>query len=129
MKEYNNNMAPELAAMCVKIADGKFAENVCCINVTGKTTVADYFVICTVNSEPQLRALAAQLEKDLKETYGLFNKCRDSRSASGWMLLDFGDVLVHVMTPEMRDRYSLENLWGGSPDEKTVQKMVELSER
>ncbi len=112
MAEYDNSKAGELADFCVKIAEDKFAEDVCKLQVTGKTTIADYFILCTVNSEPQLRAVASQLERAVRETYGLRNMSGNSPDNGGWLLIDFGDVLIHVMTPEMRSRYSLENLWG-----------------
>lgn len=129
MTEYDNTKAGELADFCVKIAEEKFAEDVCKLHVTGKTTIADYFVICTVNSEPQLRALCSHLERAVRETYHLRNLSHDAQPTSGWLLQDFGDVLVHVMTPEMRDRYCLESLWGGSPDENAVKQIEKMSER
>ena len=103
----------ELAGFCVKCAEDKLAENVVSIEIGKISSVADFIVIATANSEPQLRALVGFMEREVLEKLGRKTLHRPEVSASecGWALLDFGTVIVHIMTPETRERYNLEALW------------------
>ncbi|MBQ7206529.1 MAG: nicotinate (nicotinamide) nucleotide adenylyltransferase [Lentisphaeria bacterium] len=106
----------ELARFCVKCAEEKLAENVVSLPVGKVSSIADFIVIATVNSEPQLRALAGFTEREMLEKLGKKTLHRPEISADGcgWALLDFGTVIFHIMTPETRARYDLETLWGKS---------------
>ncbi len=129
MSEYNNSMVDELASFCVEVAEAKFAENICKIKVTGRSSIADYFIVCTVNSEPQLRAVHSAVEREVRERYHLRNLSLSNLTNGGWVLVDFGDVLVHVMTPEMRDRYCLESLWGDDVADDAVKQIDSFADR
>lgn len=76
--------------------------------------VIGYFVICTGTSAPQVKMLAEEIEGALK-TAGLPTIGREGVSEAKWILLDFADVVVHVMQPEQREFYRLEKLWGEAP--------------
>ena len=76
------------------------------------TSIADFFVIATANSEPQLRAVSDFIERRARERFGVHTSSNAENCEGGWVLLDFGNVIVHIMTPEMRARYNLEGLWG-----------------
>ena len=115
----------ELADFCVKCVDEKLAENTVKIHVGDSSSVADYFVIATANSEPQLRALTGFLEREVREKFALRPLSESGESASGWVLIDLGTVIVHIMTPEVRDRYNLEGLWGEKPSEEAVKSLTE----
>lgn len=115
----------ELADFCMKCADEKLAENTVKIHVGDSSSVADYFVIATANSEPQLRALIGFLEREVREKFALRPLSESGESASGWILIDLGTVIVHIMTPEVRDRYNLEGLWGEKPSEDAVKSLTE----
>ena len=106
----------ELARFCVKCAEDKLAENIVSLPIGKVSSVADFIVIATVNSEPQLRALAGFTEREMLEKLGKKTLHRPEISADecGWALLDFGTVIFHIMTPETRARYDLETLWGKS---------------
>jgi len=106
----------ELARFCVKCAEDKLAENIVSLPVGKVSSVADFIVIATVDSEPQLRALTGFLEREVLEKLGRKTLHRPEISVDecGWALLDFGTVIVHVMTPETRAKYDLETLWGKS---------------
>lgn len=80
-------------------------------------------MISTANSEPQLRALVSFTERELREKFQLRPLSQTGESVSGWMVLDFGNVIVHFMTPETRDRYNLEGLWGEKPAEEALHKL------
>ena len=81
------------------------------LDVSAISSVADCFVICTGTSEPHLRAIAMELERRLREL-GYRMRRQDGHPQSRWLVLDYGDVMVHIFHPEMRQRYALEQLWG-----------------
>ena len=102
----------ELLQFCVDCAKEKMAEDVVTLSIGPVSSIADYFVIATANSEPQLRAIADFIDRKVRETFHIHAASNSDTSEGGWRLLDFGNVIVHVMTPEMRGRYNLEGLWG-----------------
>ena len=104
----------ELAAFCAAELNGKLAGDVTTLNVGEASSVADYFVVATATSEPHLQALAGSLERRVRERYGARIHSGSGDSTSGWILLDFITVIVHLMTADVRARYSLETLWGGA---------------
>ena len=116
-----------LAAFCTKEAEEKKAADIASLKVGELTTIADYFVLCTAQSEPQMKALANWIQKSVFEKFRLKPVTVDGESVSKWILIDFGAVIVHVMTPEMRDRYQLEKLWGDAPKLEDLQKLEKLS--
>src|SRR5574344_2697558 len=115
----------ELAEFCAKCADGKLAENIIRIHLGEQSGVADWFVVCTANSEPQLRAVTDFVEREARDKFHLRPLSRDGESMSGWMLTDFGSVVVHVMTAAARDRYNLEGLWGEKPSPEAIKTIAE----
>ena len=80
------------------------------LDVRGSTTVADYFVICTAGSERQLRAVLKALDEELVDA-GARSPRVEGSPDTGWVLLDFKDVIVHIFSPEQREYYRLERLW------------------
>lgn len=81
------------------------------IDVAEKSGFADFFVLCSGGSDRQVAALVEAVE-DVMEPHGIFPKNIEGRKSSGWMLMDYGDVIVNVMTPEMREKYNIEKIWG-----------------
>ena len=79
------------------------------------STFTDFFVICSATSEPQLKAIAGEIEARLKENYKIRAAAVDGFPASQWIVLDYMQVVVHVFHREKRDFYSLEDLWGDAP--------------
>lgn len=124
MTEKKKISSAELADFCAACALEKKAENVLKIHVGPASSVADWFVISAANSEPQLRALVSFTERELREKFQLRPLSQTGESVSGWMVLDFGNVIVHFMTPETRDRYNLEGLWGEKPAEEALHKLA-----
>ena len=102
----------EVLRCCVDAAKEKLAEDVVTLSIGAVSSIADYFMIATANSEPQLRAVADFIDRKVRENFHLHAAASTESSEGGWKLLDFGNVIVHVMTPEMRARYNLEGLWG-----------------
>jgi len=104
----------QLLQLCVASAEEKLAEDVVTLTLGSASSVADFFVIATANSEPQLRAVSDFIERQVREKFGVHTSSNAENNEGGWVLLDFGNVIVHIMTPEMRSRYNLEGLWGNA---------------
>lgn len=101
----------ELADRIAKILDDKKALDVVLIDISTKASFADYFVVASASNERQMGALIDNVE-DVLEPEGMFPKSIEGKKTSGWILMDYGDVVVNVMTTEMRDKYSIEKIWG-----------------
>jgi ribosome-associated protein len=102
--------ALDLARRIVELAEDKKAADIVLLDLTGLTTVADYFVIASGGSERQLDAIADGIVSGMRdEKVHAFG--REGTAASHWVLIDFGDVIVHVFTPPERDYYQLERHW------------------
>ena len=102
--------ALDLARRIVELAEDKKAADIVLLDLSGLTTVADYFVIASGGSERQLDAIAEGVISGMRdEKVHAFG--REGRAASHWVLVDFGSVIVHVFTPPERDYYQLERHW------------------
>ena len=102
--------ALDLARHIVELAEDKKAADIVLLDLTGLTTVADYFVIASGGSERQLDAIADGIISGMRdEKVHVFG--REGTAASHWVLVDFGSVIVHVFTPPERDYYQLERHW------------------
>ena len=102
-----------LADAIVVLADSKKAENISLVNLSESVGIADWFVICQGDNAPHNRAIADAIAEGLKEKK--VNAWHiEGREDSRWILLDFSDVVAHVMLPELRDYYNLEELWPGA---------------
>ena len=101
----------ELAFEAAKLLDKKKAENVLVIDVTEKSSFADFLVVASAGSDRQCEALADDIEDRMAEL-GQNERLCDGRKKTGWVLLDFGDIIVNVFTRDMRDKYDLEKVWG-----------------
>ena len=101
----------ELARRIVELAEDKKAADIVLLDLTGLTTMADYFVICSGGSERQLDAIASGIVGSLRDEK-VKPIGQEGTSASHWILIDFGSVIVHVFTPPERDYYGLEKHWG-----------------
>ena len=99
----------ELTKAAAKILDKRKAENVTAIEITDCTIIADYFVLATATSTTHVKALAGELEEKLKEQ-GIEPHHIEGRT-SGWILMDYGCVVIHLFTADQRDYYKLERLW------------------
>ncbi len=102
----------ELALTCARLADNKKAENITLLDLRELSSVADYFVIVTGANEPHLRAIVDEITESLKEKHNVRPFSTEGARATPWVVLDYFDVLVHVMNDEFRKHYDLESLWG-----------------
>jgi ribosome-associated protein len=102
----------KLAQLCRDFADNKKAENIVILDVRKLSSVTDYFVIASGTSEPHLRAIVEEITGQLREEHGVRPRATDGSVHGAWVVLDFFDVIVHIMRQDVRERYDLESLWG-----------------
>ena len=101
----------EIAEFSAKVLDNKKASDIVIIDICAKSSFADYFVLASGKSDRQMSSLCDEVEKSLAER-GQTVKNVEGRHSSGWILMDYGDVIVNIFTAEMRERYNLEKVWG-----------------
>lgn len=102
--------ALEKAQAAVKALDDKKASQIELLDVKEQTSLAEYFVVASCQSSVQVRACADEVDEQL-EAMGEAVRHKEGYSTGSWVLMDFGDVIVHVMQQEMREFYGLERLW------------------
>ena len=103
--------AKEMAQSIAETLNAKKAEDVMIIDIGEKSSFADYFVMASAANERQLEALQGHIE-DLLEPQEVFPRNVEGKRQSGWILMDYGDVIVNILTRDMRDKYSIEKIWG-----------------
>ncbi|WP_067621579.1 ribosome silencing factor [Alicyclobacillus acidiphilus] len=101
----------QIARKAAAAAQDKKATDVVVLNVQALTPMADFFVICSATSRPQVEAVTRAVRDDL-ESVGVSCRGVEGMEEARWVLLDFGDVVVHVFRPEEREFYHIERLWG-----------------
>lgn len=102
--------AATLARRAVTVAEDKQANDIIMLDLRGLTPIADYFVLCTAESERQIRAVVSAIDEELVKS-GARHPRIEGSAETGWVLLDFSDVIVHIFSPEQREFYRLERLW------------------
>ena len=110
----------KLAQLCRDYADNKKAEKLAVLDVRDLSSVADFFVIASGTSEPHVRAIVEEIIDKLRDEHGVRPRAVDGSRQGAWVVLDFFDVIVHVMRQDARDRYDLEGLWSDAARLKTV---------
>lgn len=103
-------MNDNITERIVTILENKKAQNISNIDVKDKTIIADNFVVATGTSITHIRALADNVEEELKKQNIYPNKI-EGYNSNGWILLDYGEVVVHIFTEQERERYNLDELW------------------
>lgn len=104
-------MTPKEMALClVQALDSKKGQDILLLDTEGLTVLSDYFVLCTGGSAPQLKALADAAERSMKEHDILPHHIEGHRGGT-WILQDYGDVVLHLFSPEARAFYDLDRLW------------------
>lgn len=106
----------EMALLLAQAMDSKKGKDIRVLETDGVTTLADYFVLCSGSSAPQLKALADAGEKAMKD-HGILPHHVEGHRGGTWILQDYGDVVVHVFDKEARAFYDLDRLWA---DAKTI---------
>jgi ribosome-associated protein len=105
----------ELARIIVDLASDKKGENIVLMDMRPVSPMADFFVIISGTSDRQLKAIIDHIEQETKQNYNIPPWRVEGVPANGWVLIDYGDVVVHVFLPERRAYYDLEGLWREAP--------------
>jgi ribosome-associated protein len=105
----------DLADRIAGIASDHKAADIRVLDLRGVAGFTDFFVICTGNTERQTRAVYDSVYRELKDELGLLPNRVEGEREANWILLDYLDCVVHVFTPEAREYYRLEQLWGEAP--------------
>ncbi len=112
----DGTLTPEgIAATVADLAADRKAMEIVQLDVRGMVSYADYFLICTGRSDRQTRAIHDAIHLGMKSAYGLLPRRVEGLSEGRWILMDYLDVVVHVFTPDTRELYRLEQLWGEAP--------------
>lgn len=104
----------EIADLAAETASNKKAKDVVILDIQGLSVIADYFVICSGNSQTQVQAIAKEI-KDKMHEHQVEIKGSEGMEQARWVLIDLGDVVVHIFHKEEREFYKLERLWGDAP--------------
>lgn len=112
----------KLAMLCRELAENKKGENIVVLDVHEVSSITDYFVIVSGSSEPHLRAISDEILTKLRDEQDLRPRTVDGSLQTAWLVLDYFDVIVHVMRADVRERYDLEGLWGDAPKVKPKKK-------
>jgi ribosome-associated protein len=102
----------DLAWLIASAADDKKAAGIVLLNVGNVSYLADYFVIVTGFSRTQLKAISDEIETQIAERYNRLPERSSGKSEGGWLVQDYGDVIVHIFLPDEREYYNLEAFWG-----------------
>jgi ribosome-associated protein len=111
----NAIQSENLARRLAELADDKKAEDVVVLDMRGLVAYTDYLAICTARNDRQARAIVDEVRVRLKGESGLLPSGSDAGSDAGWIILDYLDTVLHVFTPEARERFALEDLWHEAP--------------
>jgi ribosome-associated protein len=112
----------KLALLCRDLAENRKAENTVILDVKKVSSVTDFFVVASGTSEPHLRAITDEITEKLRDEHGLRPRAIDGTLQTAWVVLDYFDVIVHVMRADVRERYNLEGLWGDAPQVRARKK-------
>jgi ribosome-associated protein len=105
----------ELARRVATIADGKQAADIVVLDMRGMVAYTDFLVLCTARNQRQAKAIHDQVRETMKRDEGLAPDHVEGEREAEWILVDYLDAILHVFSPEARDYYRLETLWGEAP--------------
>ena len=105
----------DLAILCAELADLHKAEDIRVLDVRGVSSVTDYFVLATGNNEPHVRAIWDEITRRIKEKRSISARTPEGGRENKWVVIDYYDVVVHVMRCDLRTQYDLDGLWNDAP--------------
>ncbi|HYG75020.1 MAG TPA: ribosome silencing factor [Planctomycetota bacterium] len=104
----------DIAVFAARTADDKKATDIVIYDLRGLSDISDYFVLVTAHSRAQTRAILESVARELKRA-GIHRIGQEGNDAGRWVLLDYGDCVVHIFSPDLREYYALESMWGDAP--------------
>lgn len=110
----------EMTQAVVAVLEEKKGNDIESLNVTGKTTLADQFVLASGTSNVHIKTLAESVEEKMKDAFGIHPDRIEGMDSRSWILLDYGDIVVHIMMPEDRLHYQLESLWRSGGERRPI---------
>ena len=105
----------ELADRIATVASDRKAIDIAVVDLRGIASYTDFFVVCSGNTERQTKAIHDAVHRNLKDELGLLPRRTEGLGEARWILMDYLDCVCHVFTPDAREFYRLENLWGDAP--------------
>ncbi len=121
----------KLACVIARFLDEKIANNISILNISNVSSFADYFVICSAQTSTQVKALTENLNEKIKNTFSRLPLGKENDTRNRWNLIDYGDVVVHILQQEERDAYAIEKFWNHAyriPEETWLKESEEYSE-
>ena len=121
----------KFACVVARFLDEKIAKDIYILNISNVSSFADYFVICSAQSNTQVRALTENLADKVKQTFTRLPLGKENDVKNRWNLIDYGDVVVHILHQEDREAYAIEKFWNNAfsiPKETWSKESEEYSE-
>lgn len=121
----------KFACVVARILDEKIAKDISILNISNVSSFADYFVICSAQTTTQVKALTENLSDKVKQTFSRLPHGKENDAKNRWNLIDYGDVVVHILHQEDRDAYAIEKFWNHAfsiPQETWLKESEEYSE-
>lgn len=121
----------KFACIIARFLDEKIAKDISILNISNVSSFADYFVICSAQTNTQVKALTENLTDKVKSTFSRLPMGRENDLKNRWNLVDYGDVVVHILHQEDRDAYAIEKFWNHAfsiPRETWLKESEEYSE-
>ena len=117
----------KLSLLCQRLADNRKAENIVVLDVREISSITDYFVIASGTTEPHLRAISDEIITGVVDELGVKPRAIDGSLETAWLVLDYFDVIVHIMRQDVRGHYDLESLWGDAPRVRSRKKTAKAA--
>ena len=121
----------KMACIVARFLDEKIAKDITILNISNVSSFADYFVICSAQSNTQVKALTENLADKIKQTFARLPHGKENDAKNRWNLIDYGDVVVHILHQEDREAYAIEKFWNHAfsiPRETWLKESEEYSE-
>lgn len=121
----------KFACVVARILDEKIASNISILNISNVSSFADYFVIASAQTSTQVKALTENLADKVKQTFARLPHGKENDAKNRWNLIDYGDVVVHILHQDDRDAYAIEKFWNHAfsiPQETWLKESEEYSE-
>lgn len=127
----NDLTSYKMACIVARFLDEKIAKDISILNISNVSSFADYFVICSAQSNTQVKALTENLADKIKQTFSRLPMGKENDAMNRWNLIDYGDVVVHILHQEDREAYAIEKFWNHAfsiPRETWLKESEEYSE-